>query len=167
MIISVQGEDKDEGEGCHLAALGEAHMGLEEELGQVGQAGGSAVVVTVGGPLLNDRVQEGAGGDDLLGVQDVLELLDDQLTLGLGDLGALLQLVALGPGQDVQTLQERDISVLDLVIVFQHRLETLDNVSIAILVMETKVTVETCVGQTVSPYLSLLAVNVFNKFCLN
>ena len=93
--------------------------------------------------------EEGSGWDDLLGVKDVLNLLDYKLQLDLCKFGALVQFVTLGSGEDIQTLEEWKILVFHLVMMFQNRLDTLDHVSSTVLVSEAKITIETGESHTI------------------
>ena len=74
-------------------------MGLEQKLSQKSQNCGSRIILTVGSPLLDDGVEEGAGGYHLLGVNHVLNLFNYQFQLDFGQFGTLVQFVALGSGK--------------------------------------------------------------------
>ena len=104
-------------------------MGLEQKLSQKSQNCGSRIILTVGSALLDDGVEEGAGGYHLFGVNHVLNLFHNKLQLDFGQFGTLVQFVALGSGQNVQTLEERKIVVFHLVMMLQHGLDTFDHIS--------------------------------------
>ena len=76
-----------------------AHVSLEQKLSQKSQNCGSRIILTVGSALLDDGVEEGAGGYHLLGVNHVLNLFDNKLQLDFGQFGTLVQFVALGSGK--------------------------------------------------------------------